>query len=236
MKSPYHASYLAVVESVSKLIAAGADKTDVYLTFQEYFEKPGRDPKRWGKPLSALLGAFRAQKSLGYAAIGGKDSMSGSFEDLDVPPTLVSFAVTTGKTDEVVTGEFKKAGSRVVLLTPEYDENNLPKAESLKALFDKVTSLCRAGKVLSAWTPTYGGVAEGIYKMSLGNGFGFRFEDSVATEDLFRYRYGSFLLEMEDASEGTLIGTVTEDTAYKVAMVRNTTTMTLLRLAEEAAR
>jgi phosphoribosylformylglycinamidine synthase len=123
MKSPYHASYLAVVESVSKLIAAGADKTDVYLTFQEYFEKPGRDPKRWGKPLSALLGAFRAQKSLGYAAIGGKDSMSGSFEQLDVPPTLVSFAVTTGNTDEVITPEFKEAGHKVILMKPEIGED-----------------------------------------------------------------------------------------------------------------
>ena len=125
-KSPYHGAYLAVVESVSKLIAGGAEFRDVYLTFQEYFEKPMKDPKRWGKPLSALLGAFMAQKELGIGAIGGKDSMSGSFEKIDVPPTLVSFAVTTGKTNHVVTQEFKGAGQSVYLLKPDYTEDGLP--------------------------------------------------------------------------------------------------------------
>ena len=208
-KSPYHGAYLAVVESVSKLVAAGASFEDVYLTFQEYFEKPNRDPARWGKPLAALLGGFRAQMDLGIAAIGGKDSMSGSFEDLDVPPTLVSFAVTTGKTDEVITGEFKKAGSKVVLIAPEYDENGLPKVESLKETYAKVTALMRSGKVLSAWTPVYGGIAEGVLKMCMGNGFGFAYADGVKVEEIFAYHYGAFLLETDDASIGKLIGSVT---------------------------
>ena len=115
-KSPYHGAYLAVVESVSKLIATGAEFKDVYLTFQEYFKRLGKDASRWGEPVSALLGAYKAQIELKCAAIGGKDSMSGTFENIDVPPTLVSFAVTTGKVDEVVTPEFKKAGSKVCFL------------------------------------------------------------------------------------------------------------------------
>ncbi len=213
MKSPYHASYLAVVESVSKLIAAGADKTDVYLTFQEYFEKPGRDPKRWGKPLSALLGAFRAQKSLGYAAIGGKDSMSGSFEHLDVPPTLVSFAVTTGNTDEVITPEFKEAGHKVILMKPELGEDGLPTAESLLALYDNVTKLMRDGKVAAAYTPTYGGVAEAVMKMAFGNGIGFAYDKKFPIEEMFGYNYGAFLLEMNGRTPcgAVVVGTTTDD-------------------------
>ncbi len=217
-KSPYHGAYLAVVESVAKLIATGASFEDVYLTFQEYFEKPAKDAGRWGKPLSALLGAFSAQLDLGIGSIGGKDSMSGSFEDLDVPPTLVSFAVTTGKTDEVITNNFKKAGSRVILMKPEYDENNLPVAESLIALFNKVTGLMREGKVLSAYTPTYGGVAEAVLKMAMGDGFGFEFED-IDLDTVFGYNYGSFLLEVTDEvcpCTGTLIGKVISDGKIKM--------------------
>ncbi|MBO5421498.1 MAG: phosphoribosylformylglycinamidine synthase [Clostridia bacterium] len=214
-KSPYHGAYLAVVESVAKLVAAGAKYEDVYLTFQEYFERPNKYAKRWGKPLSALLGAFEAQKNLGVAAIGGKDSMSGTFEKLDVPPTLVSFAVTTEKVDNIITNEFKKAGSKVVLVKPEYDENKLPKTDSLLALFDEVVSLMREGKVLSAYTPTYGGVAEAVMKMAFGNGFGFAFDSVLSLEDIFGYCYGSFLLELSDDTEiGTLIGYVTEEKAF----------------------
>ncbi len=213
-KSPYHGAYLAVVESVSKLIAAGASFEDVYLTFQEYFEKPGKDAKRWGKPMAALLGAFRAQLDLGIASIGGKDSMSGSFEDLDVPPTLVSFAVTTGKTNEVVTGEFKAAGHKVVCMAPVYGENGLPKAESLLATYAKVTALMRAGKVYAAYTPTFGGVAEAVYKMSIGNGLGFAYDSSMSLFDIFGYHYGAFLLEVDaDFAEGKTVGQVTADTA-----------------------
>ncbi len=214
-KSPYHGAYLAVVESISKLIAAGASFEDVYLTFQEYFEKPGRDGARWGKPLAALLGAFRAQLDLKVAAIGGKDSMSGSFEDLDVPPTLVSFAVTTGRTDEVISGEFKEPGHKLLLLSPAYDENGLPVPSSLTALFRRVTAMMRAGRVYAAYTPTYGGVAEAVYKMAIGNGLGFAFEESLSLKELFGYAYGSFLLEVDakktGESGGRPVGYITDD-------------------------
>ena len=208
-QSPFHGAYLAVVESAAKLIATGAKFEDVYLTFQEYFEKPGTDGKRWGKPFSALLGAFKAQKELGIGAIGGKDSMSGSFENIDVPPTLVSFAVTTEKTASVVSPEFKKAGNRVVWLKPEVDENGLPTAECLLKLFDKVTDLLRSGKAVSCYTPGLGGVAEAVYKMALGNGFGFDYADGLSMEDLFGYAYGSFVLEVTGETDGVLLGTVT---------------------------
>ena len=210
-KSPYHAAYLAVVESAAKLIAAGASYEDVYLTFQEYFEKPMKDGARWGKPFSALLGAFRAQLELGIAAIGGKDSMSGSFEKLDVPPTLVSFAVTTGKVDEVITNDMKAAGHKVVMLSPEYGADNLPVATSLIDTFNKVTALMRAGKVYAAYTPTFGGVAEAIYKMCIGNGLGFKFDDALTLDDIFGYAYGSFLLEVDADFDGNTIGIVTDD-------------------------
>ena len=207
-QSPYHGAYLAVVESCAKLIATGAEFTDVYLSFQEYFERLGNDPKRWGKPLAALLGAFRAQLELGVAAIGGKDSMSGSFEDLDVPPTLVSFAVTTGKTYDVLPNVFAAPENQVALLEPEYDENGLPTAESLLELFDRVTTMIRASEALSVWTPGYGGVAEAVFKMGLGSGIGFNFYQDVPLETIFGYKYGSFVVELAPGSEcdGTPLG------------------------------
>ncbi len=210
-ESPYHGAYMAVVESVSKLIATGADFSEVYLTFQEYFKKPMKDGERWGQPLSALLGAFRAQLDLGIAAIGGKDSMSGSFENLDVPPTLISFAVTTGKDYEVISPEFKKSGSSVYLLKPEYDKYGIPVTDSLIALYNRVTSLMREGKVLSAYTPTIGGVGEAVMKMAMGNGYGFAFDSGVTLPVIFGYNYGAFVLEVtEDIDNALLLGTVTE--------------------------
>lgn len=207
-KSPYHGAYLAVVESVSKLVAAGAEFSDVYLTFQEYFEKPMKDPKRWGKPLAALLGAFKAQKELGIGAIGGKDSMSGSFEQLDVPPTLVSFAVTTAETGQVISPELKEAGHSVIWIKPETDENGLPKASSLKQVYQRVTGLMRRGIVAACYTPTYGGIAEAVMKMTFGNGIGFSFSDQISLEQLFDYAYGSFILEVtQPCPEGILLGT-----------------------------
>ena len=208
-KSPYHGAYLAVVESVCKLIASGAKFEDVYLTFQEYFESPRKDPKRWGKPFAALLGAFEAQKELGIGSIGGKDSMSGSFEQLDVPPTLVSFAVTTGTAEEVVSPEFKKAGHKVFMLKPEYDENGLPNTKSLTDIFEKVTKLMRGGRVFACYTPAIGGIAEAVMKMCFGNGFGFDYSDKLTVRDIFGYSYGAFLLETDSDIEGAqLIGTV----------------------------
>ncbi len=208
--SPYHGAYLAVVQSVSKLIASGASFSDVYLTFQEYFARPGKDSDRWGQPLEALLGAFRAQKELGVAAIGGKDSMSGSFEKLDVPPTLVSFAVTVGKTADAVSPEFKKAGNRVALIAPEYDSNGLPMTSSLLAAFEKVTALLRSGKAVSCYTPGFGGIAEAVFKMCIGNRLGFEYDASVTLDKIFGYSYGGFVLEMAENAEceGVSLGRV----------------------------
>ena len=211
-KSPYHGAYLAVVESVCKLIATGADFSDVYLTFQEYFERPGKDGKRWGQPLAALLGAFQAQLDLGIGAIGGKDSMSGSFEKMDVPPTLVSFAVTTGKVSDVVSPEFKAPHNKLVLLEPEYDENGLPVPASLLALFRKVTNAIRSKKAVAVYTPGEGGLAEAVFKMAIGNGVSAHFDSSLTVKDIFRYRYGSFLIELADDIEGGVyIGETTDD-------------------------
>ncbi len=211
-QSPYHSAYLAVVESVSKLIATGASFDDVYLTFQEYFEKPGRDGRRWGKPLAALLGAFKAQMELGIGSIGGKDSMSGSFEDLDVPPTLVSFAVTTGEVSQVVSPEFKAPGHRVVLLAPAYDADGLPKTDSLLDVFRTVTRLMRSGQAVACYTLGLGGIAEAVLKMAIGNGIGFTYDASMDVPAIFGYGYGSFLLELaEDVAVGNPVGVTTDD-------------------------
>ena len=199
------------MESVCKLIASGADFREVYLSFQEYFEHLGKDSRKWGKPLAALLGAFKAQMELGIAAIGGKDSMSGSFEDLSVPPTLVSFAVTTGKTENICSPEFKKAGSRVVLLQAEMDENGLPVTRSLLSVFDKTAELLRSGKAVSCYTPGMGGIAEAVMKMCFGNGFGFRFDPALPLKKIFDRCPAAFLMEVpEDCQEGLIVGTVTE--------------------------
>ncbi len=214
-KSPYHGAYLAVVESVCKLIATGADFNDVYLTFQEYFERVGKDEEKWGKPLAALLGAFKAQMELKIGSIGGKDSMSGTFEDICVPPTLVSFAVTMAKTKDVLSPEFKKAGSKVYLFKPKYDENNLPKTDELIKLFDTVYGLNKQGKITACYTPTYGGVAEAIYKMAIGNGFGFKFEKDISLEEIFGYNYGAFIVETEENLDAILLGVVTEEETLK---------------------
>ena len=209
-KSPYHGAYTAVVESVCKLIAAGADIKDTYLTFQEYFEKPGTSGKRWGKPLSALLGAFEAQKDLGIAAIGGKDSMSGSFEQLDVPPTLVSFAVTTDKVQNIISPEFKSAGHNVYLLAPKYDENGLPDKDSVLALFDKVTALIRSGKIVSCYVTGIGGIGEAVMKMSVGNMIGFEYTSDLNVFDIFKRRGAAFAVEATEDIDGVLIGITTD--------------------------
>ncbi len=210
-KSPYHSAYLAVVESVSKLIATGARFEDVYLTFQEYFEKPLKDAKRWGKPMAALLGAFRAQLDYGIAAIGGKDSMSGTFENIDVPPTLVSFAVTTGTVDEIISNDAKAAGHKLISICPQYGSDNLPVVASMLANFEKVNELMRAGKVYAAYTPTFGGIAEAVYKMCIGNGLGFAYDKAISLADIFGYCYGAFLLEVDADTEGQTVGYFTDD-------------------------
>ena len=225
-RSPYHGAYQAVVESVAKLIASGASFEDVYLTFQEYFEKPGTEGRRWGQPLAALLGAFEAQMNLGVAAIGGKDSMSGSFRyedaegnarEINVPPTLVSFAVTTGKTGEVLTPELKEAGHALTLLAPERDENGLPETASLLALFGRVTELARAGKVYACYTPGMGGTGAALLKMALGNGLGVSLAQDMTTAELCRETCGAFILETAEAlPEGRYLGQVTDEPAFRL--------------------
>lgn len=215
--SPYHGAYLAVVESVSKLIASGATFKEIYLSFQEYFEKPGREPGRWGKPMSAVLGAFKAQKDLEIAAIGGKDSMSGTFENIDVPPTLISFAVTTDSVDKVISSEFKSANSKVLFITPEYTESGLPTGESLKMVYSIVNTLNETGSVKSAYTPGFGGIADAVFKMCIGNKIGFRFNDKLKINDIFDYAYGGILVEVDsnnvdiDAENIIKIGETTSD-------------------------
>ena len=199
-KNPYMGALYAVVDSVTRAVAAGADYKDIYLTFQEYFERLGVDPKRWGKPLSALLGAYTAQEKLGLAAIGGKDSMSGSFNDIDVPPTLVSFAVAPLSASHAVSSEFKGTDNLVFMLSPKYDENNMPDFESLKVLYDMLYMMMRDDKVKlinSAWAIGYGGAAEAICKMSLGNKIGFEFTDCCDKSELFKAKYGSVIIEIK---------------------------------------
>ena len=210
-KNQFCGAYLAVVESVCKLIATGAEFSNVYLTFQEYFERLGKDKNRWGKPLSALLGAFSAQLDLGIASIGGKDSMSGTFDNLNVPPTLVSFAVTTDKVQNIVSPEFKKAGNKVILISPEYDDNGLPQKDSLISVFDRVHKMLDSKKAVSCYTLGMGGIAEAVMKMCMGNGFGFEFENHVTMQELFGYKYASFLLEIDGETDEKVIGEVSRE-------------------------
>ncbi len=198
---PFSGAYLAVVESLAKIVACGASTKNAYLSFQEYFEKLGNDPTRWGKPFSALLGALKAQTELGVGAIGGKDSMSGSFEEIHVPPTLVSFAVSYCNAANVISPEFKKAGSRIALLSPVYDEAGLPLADSLSTCFATVERLISEKKALSAFTLTKGGASEALFKMSLGNRIGFSLADEVDPSLLSKKAYGSFVVELADDAE-----------------------------------
>ena len=207
---PYRGAYMAVVESVTKLVCAGFHHEDMYLTFQEYFEHMNDKPERWGKPLAALLGALDAQMGLGIASIGGKDSMSGSFEGLDVPPTLVSFATAIGNTRDVQSPEFKKANSSVVILRPNY-KNGLPEIGSLIAIYKTVEQMIDEGKVLAAATPGYGGVAEALFKMCVGNHVGLQLSNDIDLNDLFKPAYGAVILELLDASAGEFLGFTTVD-------------------------
>ncbi|MDD6635549.1 MAG: phosphoribosylformylglycinamidine synthase [Ruminococcus sp.] len=200
-KSPYHGAMTAVIESIAKVVAAGGSYKKCWLTFQEYFERTQNDPKRWGKPLAALLGAFKAQLEMGCGAIGGKDSMSGTFEQIDVPPTLVSFAVSTAKADKVISTEFKSADSQVIMITPKYDANGLPDFNSIKTVFDEVEEIIADGRAKAVWTIGYGGVAEGIAKMCFGNKLGFEFTSKLSAQQLFKPCYGAFIIELDGAAK-----------------------------------
>ena len=215
--SPFHGAAFAVLESVAKIVAAGGDYKDIYLTFQEYFEKLGTDKKRWGKPASALLGAFTAQKALKIAAIGGKDSMSGSYNDMDVPPTLVSFAVDTAKADKIISGELKEAGSKIYAIWADRDENDLPDYDKIKEKYDYIYSLAQSGKILSSYSVKAGGVAETVTKMAFGNKVGVSLRDSVL-ERLFTPELGSVIIETKDALDAKyaeLIGETIDESVIK---------------------
>ena len=231
---PYKGAMLAVVDSVTKLVAAGFRYEDAYLTFQEYFERLGDKPERWGKPLAALLGALDAQMGLGIASIGGKDSMSGSFEDLDVPPTLVSFATAIGKTHRVVSTEFKKGHSSVVLLRPFYKEDGVtPNFASLLANYYIADQMMEKGIVLSASAVGYGGIAEALFKMGLGNQVGFRMIADMSVDELFEPAYGSLVLEIATgAPAGKLLGVTTHE--YQFTACGETLDMAALQEIWEA--
>ena len=209
-KGPYLGAYQAVVESMARLVAAGAGWRGAHLTFQEYFERMTGEPEKWGRPLSALLGALEAQLDLGVAAIGGKDSMSGSFEQMHVPPTLVSFAVQVCDSTRVISPEFKAAGHAIGLIRPAYRSNGLPEVQSLRDTFDLVAEKIASGEIVSAWALGFGGAAEALMKMSLGNRIG----ANLATDaDLFAPAVGSFLVEYATADGAEKIGETVSDYA-----------------------
>ncbi|MDO5334581.1 MAG: phosphoribosylformylglycinamidine synthase [Coriobacteriia bacterium] len=195
-------SYIAVLESVARMVAAGFERKNLYLSFQEYFERLRNEPSRWGKPVAAVLGGLMAQLDYGVGSIGGKDSMSGSFEELDVPPTLVSFATGCGKVERVTSPEFKKAGSRVVLIEPLREEDGItPRATSELEAMNLVEALVGAGAVLGVSTPGYGGLAEALFKQTVGNGIGIALSDDIEVADLFEPAYGSFVVELAEGTD-----------------------------------
>jgi len=199
--SPYIGAYSSVVSSVLKLIAAGSDRDKIWLSFQEYFERPGQDPKAWGKPAAALLGALDAQIDLSCAAIGGKDSMSGSFENIHVPPTLISFAAGVGEISHIVSPEFKQAGHKAALLRAKRIENSLPEPSSLNALLSFVESGIKAGEILSCHVPGRGGAAESLLLMSLGNNIGIQL--ACDENELFNVECGSVVVELAGSIPGS---------------------------------
>ena len=191
VQSPYHAGVIAVVEAMSKIVAAGGDHHKIRFTFQEYFEKLGKDETRWGKPLAALLGAFRMQKAFGLASLGGKDSMSGTFKDLHVPPTIVSFAITTQDASHIISPEFKQKDNYIYLVENPL-RNGMPDVGLTEEIFSYLHTNIKAKTIVSAFALQFGGIAEALAKMSFGNDLGF---DIQTDKNLFNYRYGSFIIE-----------------------------------------
>ncbi|WML35262.1 phosphoribosylformylglycinamidine synthase [Clostridium sp. OS1-26] len=218
--SPFHGAVYAVVESVAKIVACGGDASKVRLTFQEYFERLNDEPERWGKPFSALLGAMHAQKELGIAAIGGKDSMSGSFKDMDVPPTLVSFAVNVTNVDKVISPEFKASGNKVVIIPLLRDQFDLPNFDILKKNYNTINNMVSKGQVVSAITVKRGGICEAISKMSFGNKIGMNFINNMDEQELFAPQYGSIIIEV---SSGLDLEKALKGLEYKVLGETQTT-------------
>ena len=218
--SPYHGAAYAVTESVAKIVATGGDYKKIRFTFQEYFRRMTEDPKRWSQPFSALLGAYAAQIGFGLPSIGGKDSMSGTFNDIDVPPTLVSFAVDVAKVKDVITPELKKAGSKLVWLRAPKDAYDLPDYPALMEQYDKLHQDIQAGRVISAYALDRHGIAAAVSKMAFGNGMGVKIEHSLDPRDFFAPAFGDIICEVPDGKVGelaityTVIGEATDDAKF----------------------
>ena len=218
--SPYHGAAYAVTESVARIVAAGGDYKKIRFTFQEYFRRMTEDPKRWSQPFAALLGAYSAQLGFGLPSIGGKDSMSGTFNEIDVPPTLVSFAVDVAKLQDVITPEFKKAGSKLVWLRAPRDEYDLPDYPALMEQYEKLHNDILEGKVISAYALDRHGIAAAVSKMAFGNGMGVKIEHNLDARDFFAPGFGDIICEVPDGKVGelsiayTVIGEVTEDSKF----------------------
>ncbi len=219
--SPYHGAVYAVVESVARIVANGGDYSKIRFTFQEYFRRMTEDPSRWSQPFAALLGAYAAQLGFGLPSIGGKDSMSGTFNDMDVPPTLVSFAVDVAKQQDIITPELKKAGSKLVWLRIPRDEYDLPVYEGVMELYGKLHQDMKDGKILSAYALDRHGIAAAVSKMAFGNHMGVRIEHNVDERDLFSPYFGDIICEIPDGKVGelsvtyTVIGQVTDQAALE---------------------
>ena len=198
--SPFHGALYAVIQSIAKLVALGGDRKKVYLTMQEFFQSLGTDEKAWGQPVSALLGAFVAQQIMEVAAIGGKDSMSGTFENLTVPPTLVSFAIAPEHTNHIISPEFKAADDVVLLFDLPRDGEEMPDFDTFKAHCDFLHQAVLDGKVKAMHAVGQGGIAAAVAQMAFGNGIGFAVDNSFATQELFNLRYGSILVETDAAT------------------------------------
>ena len=231
---PFHGGAYAVIESLAKVVAAGGNYKNVRFTFQEYFERLGNEAKKWGRPLSALLGALHIQKAFGLPSIGGKDSMSGTFNDISVPPTLVSFAVSVVNAEDVVSSEFKKAGDNIYLITTKLDENDLPDLKELKENFDFIEKNIKDKKIVASVAVKNGGIAESIAKMTFGNklGVNVNFAENAENE-WFKVNYGAFIIETPekiDYKNTTLLGKVTEEAKI---VINNDTVMDLDELIAE---
>ena len=218
--SPYHGAIYAVVQSVAKIVAAGGDLDKIHFTFQEYFRRMTDDPKTWGEPLSALLGAYNAQIGFGLASIGGKDSMSGSFNEMNVPPTLVSFAVDVAKQQDIVSSELKAAGNKLVVFSVKKDEYDLPDYEQMLDMYRNITKMVNDGVLKSTYTVGFGGIAEAVSKMAFGNKLGVAMNDNMAAAELFKPYYGDIVAEVapEDLDKVTaaytVCGTITEASEF----------------------
>lgn len=215
--SPYHGAVYAVIESVARIVASGGDYSRIRFTFQEYFRRMTEDPHRWSQPFAALLGAYSAQLGFGLPSIGGKDSMSGTFNDIDVPPTLVSFAVDIASHKHILTPELKKAGNKLVLIKIDRDAYDLPDYEQMKDLYGKFFEDVKAGRIVSAYALDGSGLAAAVSKMAFGNKLGVKIEHNVDKRDLFTAGFGNIVAEVADGCTGdlavtyTLVGEVTEE-------------------------